>query len=402
MGTDVAALLEGSGWVLTYGAIFVGGLALNLTPCVYPLVPITVGYFAGHGETRRPRAVGLSLLYVLGIAITYSAIGVAAALSGKMLGFLLQKPFVLLLFSGLMVALALSQFGLFELRPPSFVVSQGRDRSEGLRALSMGLFAGIVAAPCIGPIVLGLLLYVGRTQDPLIGFTFFLTLALGLGLPYFALGLFTGTLKSLPRSGAWMVSVKKSFGFVLLAMALYFAKPLVGATAYTYGLAALVAGAAGTVLFHRALRASLRWALAVGVAAVGLIVLGVSSESAGTTPNWVPYTTSVLERAQAEGQPVLIDFYADWCVPCKELDVVTFSRTEVRAAATRIVMVKADVTLESSEASRDGLARFAVEGVPTVVFLDAEGREQKELRLSSFVGPAEMLERIHALEASER
>ncbi|HEX9722792.1 MAG TPA: cytochrome c biogenesis protein CcdA [Vicinamibacteria bacterium] len=141
MSTDVAALLEGSGWLLTYGAIFVGGLALNLTPCVYPLIPITVSFFAGRGEHRKAHAVGLSLLYVLGIAMTYSAIGVAAALSGQMLGFLLQKPLVLLMFSELMVVLALSQFGLFELRAPSFLVSRHREGSETLQALSMGLVA---------------------------------------------------------------------------------------------------------------------------------------------------------------------------------------------------------------------------------------------------------------------
>ncbi len=404
MSIDVATLVEGSGWLLTYGAIFLGGLALNLTPCVYPLIPITVSFFAGRGENRGAHAVGLSLLYVLGIAITYSAIGVAAALSGQMLGFLLQKPFVLLLFSGLMVTLALSQFGLFELRAPSFLVSRHRDGSETLQALSMGLVAGIVAAPCIGPFVLGLLLYVGRTRDPFIGFTMFLTLALGLGLPYFALGLFTRALKSLPRSGAWMVGVKKAFGFILLALALSFAQPLLGDRAYSYGLAALAFAAFGTFAVRPALRKGRlgRVILATGAALVGLVGVGVMSQTPLPSPEWVPYSASALEQAAAEGKPVVIDFYADWCLPCKEMDIVTFSSAEVLEAAGRMLMIKADVTLDSMEASLEGVPRFHVEGVPTVVFLDAEGRERKDLRLGSFVRAPEMLVQMRAVETGGR
>lgn len=404
MEQDIAGLLARQGMLLTYGAIFLGGLALNLTPCVYPLIPITVGYFTGQGESRRARVMVLSLLYVLGIAVTYSAIGVGAAFSGKMLGSLLQKAWVLGLFSGLMIALALSQFGLYELRVPSFLLPKRRGYSEPVQALMMGLTVGIVAAPCIGPFVLGLLLYVGQTRDPLTGFSMFLTLSLGLGLPYFLLGLFSGSLKSLPRSGSWLVWIKKIFGFILLGMAVYFAKPLIGEKAYDYGLALLGVAAAIALILDRSLRGSLRMRLVQTVPVVGFLAFSIWVLPGRAEPgvNWVTYGPDVFEQAKAEARPVLVDFYADWCLPCKELDKRTFSDPTVRKASEGIIMVKADVTLETSPANVDAQDRFEVEGVPTILFLDASGLEREDLRSVSFVPPGKMVEMLNKLKSGER
>ncbi|MBI4827856.1 MAG: hypothetical protein HY804_03465 [Nitrospinae bacterium] len=224
----IAAYLQSGGLLLALAAVFAGGLALNLTPCVYPLIPITVSYFAGQAAGGRAALLWRALLYLLGMAAMYSALGVAAALTGSLFGALLAHWAVILALAGLMVALALSMFGLYEIRiPAALAQAGGENRAGSLGALVMGLTAGIIAAPCVGPFVIGLLTFVGEKGDPALGFLLFFTLALGLGLPFVALALFSGAVNFLPRSGVWMVWVRQVFGFILLGMALYFAQPLI-------------------------------------------------------------------------------------------------------------------------------------------------------------------------------
>ena len=205
--------------------LFVGGLALNLTPCVYPVIPLTLSFFAGQAQGQNRRVFRLALVYVLGMATTYSALGVAAALSGRLFGSALQSPWVLGFVAVVLVALALSMFGLYDLRMPSALMQKAGARSGAAGAYAMGLLVGVVAAPCVGPFVLGLLAFVAARQQAGLGFLFFFVLSLGLGLPYLFLGAFSGSLARLPRAGMWMESVKKVFGWVLLAMAAYFLRP---------------------------------------------------------------------------------------------------------------------------------------------------------------------------------
>ncbi|MBU2445350.1 MAG: thiol:disulfide interchange protein, partial [Bacteroidetes bacterium] len=222
-----SSLIDEGNLFLTFILIFFGGLALNLTPCVYPLIPITIGFFGGQSEQKTGKLFLLSSLYVLGMAITYSAIGVVTALSGSLVGAALQNPFVLILIALVLVSLSLSMFGLYEFQLPASLVAKFGGAKGGLfGALFMGLTMGIVAAPCIGPFVIGLLTFVGAKADVVLGFFMFFVLALGLGTPYLFLGVFSGKIKNLPRSGEWMVAVKKIFGFVLIGMAIYFILPL--------------------------------------------------------------------------------------------------------------------------------------------------------------------------------
>ncbi len=235
---SLGASLESSGLLLSLILVFLGGLALNLTPCVYPLIPITVGYFGGQSEGSTGRLFMLGILYVLGMAFTYSIVGVITSLSGAVFGALLQNTFVILGIVFVLLALSLSMFGLYEFKlPDSWAAKAGGAKAGGVGAFFMGLTMGIVAAPCIGPFVIGLVTYVAAKGDPYFGFLMFFVMALGLGLPYLILALFSGKIKNLPRAGFWMDAVKKIFGFILIGMAIYFAGPVLPKEVNTYLLA---------------------------------------------------------------------------------------------------------------------------------------------------------------------
>ncbi|MCB0743229.1 MAG: sulfite exporter TauE/SafE family protein, partial [Ignavibacteriae bacterium] len=224
---SLSSQLEQSGLLLTLLIVFLGGLALNLTPCVYPLIPITIGFFGGQSEGKTSKLFVMGLFYVLGMALTYSIVGVITALSGAIFGTLMQNPFVIGFIVLIFIALSLSMFGVYEFKlPDSLVAKAGGSKSGMFGAFFMGLTMGIVAAPCIGPFVIGLVTYVAAKGDPYYGFLLFFVMAIGLGLPYLVLALFSGKIKNLPRAGFWMDAVKHIFGFILLGMAIYFAEPL--------------------------------------------------------------------------------------------------------------------------------------------------------------------------------
>ncbi|HKY04320.1 MAG TPA: cytochrome c biogenesis protein CcdA, partial [Blastocatellia bacterium] len=271
-----ADLLSESSMLTVLITVFLAGLALNLTPCVYPIIPITIGFFvnqgAGQGTPRLRRTFSMALMYVVGMAVTYSILGVIASMTEGLFGAALQNPVVLIALAGVMVGLALSMFGVYEFRVPEALnrfANKSTQSTTGLvGALVMGLTMGIVAAPCIGPFVIGLLVHVGAKGDPVYGFLLFFVLALGLGLPYLFLGTFSGAIKSLPRSGEWMVTVRKVFGLVLIGMALYFLMPLMGP--YTnYVFVAFFALSSVYLIFYEAGRtrpATFAWVLrAIGV-----------------------------------------------------------------------------------------------------------------------------------------
>jgi len=395
--SDVAGTLASRGWGLTLLAIFVLGLALNLTPCVYPLIPITIGFFSSQSAGKRSQRIGLSVFYVLGIAITYSALGVFSALSGKLFGAWLQLPAVLIFFALLMIVLAASMFGLFEIKVPHFLADRAGARGGLLGALTMGLLVGIVAAPCVGPFVISLIALVSQMGSPLIGFVMFFVLALGLGLPYLLLGIFSSGLSAIPRSGMWMVQIKKAMGFILIAMAVYFLRPLIGEEIYRWGVGlSLIIGGAWLLFVGRNAGAkAIRYVTAALLLIVGLWFVRPQDEKGGVV--WMPYSEAAISAAQAKGQPVMIDFYADWCLPCKELDAKTFSRPAVIAESQRFVRLKADLTRANDERVQELTSRYAVLGVPTILFLDRRGQEQKPARLTGFEEPAPFLERMKSV-----
>ncbi|MEK6300268.1 MAG: cytochrome c biogenesis protein CcdA [Acidobacteriota bacterium] len=411
----VADSLETGGIVSILLGVFFAGLLLNTTPCVYPIIPITIGFFVNQsasqeGKPKISKTFFMASMYVLGMALTYSLLGVIAAKSGGLFGALLQNPIVLIVLAGLMIALSLSMFGVYEFKLPEslnrMATSSAQSTSGMLGALVMGLTMGIVAAPCIGPFVLGLLVHVGTKGSAAYGFMLFFVLALGLGLPYLVLGTFSGALKTLPRSGMWMVTVRKVFGLVLIGMALYFLMPLMG-TATKYVFIAFFAASALYLLFWEAGRTKPRqfgWVLrAIGIGAAAIaIVMALPKKIEAEIP-WQPYSERALLDAHRAGKGVIVDTFADWCIPCKELDQATFTDAAVRTEAERFVTLKLDLTRSDagSEAAR-AKTRFGIRGVPTVIFLDGAGKERAELRLEGFEKPKGFLARMKQVESSAK
>jgi len=392
-GEEVAGWIARWGYGVTLLWIAMLGMALNLTPCVYPLISVTVAFFGGRsGGQATAGTVGRALCYVLGICISFSVLGVAAAFTGSLFGAALQRPEVLGAIALLMVILALSNFGLYQLQLPAGVLRRLGRAGEGvLGAVFMGLTMGVVAAPCIGPIVLALLLYVGARGSPALGFAVFFTLALGMGAPYIVLAVAAGRLRRLPRGGAWLAWMERLFGFLLFGLALHFAGPLLPPSWVRAGWT-LVLASAGVVLgfLDVAGRPAVRWAqraaglVVIALGAGALLVAGTDSPIA-----WRPFSEQALAEARASDRPVLIDFQAAWCLPCREMDRTTFRDAEVVRAAAEFATLRADVT-EQDEQTAALMARFGVAGVPTYVLLGADGRERR--RLVGFVPAGEMAE----------
>ena len=376
-GSELANIFLAHGMLIGLLAVLLGGLALNLTPCVYPLIGVTIAYFGNQGGGPRKIAV-LACIYVLGIALTFSLAGVAVALSGGLFGAALQNPLVLIAIAAMLLVLAASSFGMFSLQPPQWLMRRaGVARPGYLGSLVMGMGMGVVAAPCIGPIVLGLLLMVERSANPAFGFALFFTLAIGLGLPYVALALAAGHIKTLPRSGEWLAWVEQLFGFVLVGLALYFLDPVL--RGWPMRIMPYYAATAGIFLgwitpAGRLWRPFLIFRSVLGAFSVGALVWMLTFAGKPSVQlAFHPYDAAILRQARAANKPVVIDFSADWCVPCREMVRTTFRDPAVIQAASHFVRLQADITDRSNRNTQLAM-QYEIKGVPTTVFIDKHGR----------------------------
>ncbi len=394
---------------------FMAGLGIAFTPCVFPLVPVTVSYFSRQTGKSRARTFALTGAYAIGIATTYSILGVVSALVGAQLGDVLTNPFVVWGFVALFVALSASMFGAFDLTLPSSLTTriQGTERKGFLGALFLGLTLGLVAAPCVGPVASGLILYVANTKDVLFGLIVFFTFGLGLATPFMALGTFSGALAALPRAGAWMEGVKKFFGFLLLAMALYFLANVVASEKLLFTLLGVLLLVAGAYTIGRPFArgvsagALVRVVAGLAVTAGGLyFALGTHVLDAGSAlPPPMELTKSglawrkdhdaALDEALAKRKPVMVDFYATYCAPCRELELTTFKDEAVQKELARFVTVKqdlADPTAKRIKKERyDTVPAFGGGALPLVVFYDSTGKLHVDKSVRQFVGAEEFL-----------
>lgn len=377
--------------------LYLGGLILAFTPCVYPMIPVTFGYFSSQADKKR-RAALLAAVYVLGIALTYSVLGAIAAATGGMFGAAMQSTPVVVGIAAVLVVLALSMFGLYELQAPAFIQSRASGRSGVLGALMMGLIFGIVAAPCVGPMVLGLLLLAAKIGNPVVGFFLFFPLALGIGTPLFFLAFFSARM---PQPGMWMIAVKKLAGFLLLGVAAYFLLPLLPKELGRY-LIPLVVIAAGIYFgyFEKSIKSTKPTAVLgkifCGAAIAGAIFMLLSN---GSRPSltWEPYTPSKLNQAMREGKPVMLDFTAEWCGVCKELEDGPFSDSEVIRVAERFTRLQVDGTDRNDPKMLAAIRKYDVKGFPTIIFFDSSGNEVRSARVTGFVNSAELIKLLESI-----
>ena len=414
----IAGLLQNAGFWLAVSTFFGFGLLLALTPCVFPMIPILSGIIVGQGHhVSRSKSFLLSLAYVLGMAVTYAALGVAAGLTGTLLSAALQNPWVLGAFAAVFVVLSFSMFGFYELQLPSFLQSKLSEEASHLHGghlaavFAMGALSAVIVGPCVAAPLAGALLYIGQSGDAVLGGAALFAMALGMGVPLLLVGLSATTL--LPRSGPWMEAVKKAFGVILLGTALWLVSPVLPAALVMAGWALLLivpavfmhaldplpATAKGWQRFWKGIGIVMLLAgaaLVVGLAAgsrdplqplKGVVAANAAAGGGAEAPALpfvrVKSVADLEARVKAAGKPVMLDFYADWCVSCKEMERFTFADPKVRAKLAGFTMLQADVTA-NSEDDKALLQRFKLFGPPGIIFFDAAGQEIAGLRVVGF------------------
>lgn len=407
---QLASQLASSGLLWNLLVFFALGLLLALTPCVLPMVPILSSLLVGAGEISRLRSFALSGVYVLAMSLAYTAAGVAAALTGANLQVALQNPWALGVFATLMVLLSLSMFGLYEIQVPARLqtwLSGKSNQQQGgslVGAALMGLLSALIVGPCVAPPLVGALIYISHSGNVFIGGGALFALGLGMGAPLLLVG---GTLGNLlPRVGVWMESVKWLFGFMLLGLAIWFVERVLPADIGYALWGALLCLVSAWLLRPTAEGGAEIWLVirrALGIAAVLWALLwfamaaGVGSTS---QPRLVEHGfTDVYSLAEVQAvvdeqdKPVLLDFYADWCVECKQMEADVFPHPDVQGALQGWVALRVDVTANDAPAKAI-LKHYSVLGPPTLIFLKPDGNERRSLRIVGVTDASGLAKRL--------
>lgn len=406
------------GLLYTFLFVFLAGILTSFTPCIFPMIPITLSIIGASQIRHLPgsetairkrsrwRGFSLSVVYVLGIALTYALLGVFAAKTGALFGSTLANPYVVIFIAAIFVAMGLSMYGLFEIQMPGYV----RDRLSKTKtdpgfagAFVAGLIAGVVASPCVGPVLVGLLTHVAKTQDMVLGFALLFVFAVGMGLLLIAIGTFSSLASKLPRSGGWMDAVKFIFGTAMIGMALFYVRPLASESAFyiLFGFCAIaITSAFGAFEPNQNLTTNLdkmRKGLMLAGFALGILYFlkgflypnpfllpsALAPSKAETKADlWREFSEDEFRQALKAGTPIVIDFWAEWCSACKELNKFTFSDLAVQKNLGEFKAFKVDMTVDNAQTSvfRE---RFKIMGLPTILFFK-DGKPRSDMTLTGF------------------
>ncbi len=406
--------------------VFAVGFLTSLTPCIYPMIPITLAVLGAKskGQTRS-RSFFLSITYVLGIGFTYSMLGMVAASTGSLFGSALSNVYVVTGIALVFVIMGLSMYGLFEIQAPAFIrnrLGSGQSQSGFGGAFVTGLVAGIVASPCIGPVLVSILAYIAQTQNLMLGFILLFTFAMGMGVLFVVLGTFSQLFNKVPKAGAWMDTVKFIFGTTMVGMGLYYVAPIYPTWLFQVLVAlslVLIASAFGAFEPNQGLThvGRMRKGIMLSIFVIGTLfgILGTLNKldvhfsggmdfagqknPNGKKMNWQGYSAENLAAAAGSHRPVIVDFSAEWCGACKELEKYTFSDEKIIDESARFTLLRVDAT-EESEALTKLKNQFKVVGLPTMVFISEDGHIQDDITLTGFEEAPDFLKRMKSAQNS--
>lgn len=401
----LAALEKGS-W-LAFLLVFVGGILTSFTPCVYPVIPLTIGYIGGASKGKPLRGLGLSAIFALGIAVVYSSLGLFAAATGSLFGVVSGSPIVTLVVAAVFAIMGFSMLGAFDIALPSGLqtkLSGGTSRGGFFGPLLLGMASGLIMAPCVGPVIVALLAWVAKSGNLLFGWALLFTFSIGLALLFLVIGTFAGAIQALPRAGAWMEMIKKAFGWILLAGALYMLRLTIPPPYYSLAWGVLlvvfavfvgafepVGEGASASAGRRLWKAAALIVFLIGAFALFRVFVpsGVTVEQPRAEMEWIVNDEArALELAADEGKPLIMDFYADWCVACVELDEKTWNKPDVVNRLEDFVRLKFDFTRET-EWAKEMKQKYEITGMPTVILFGESGEEVA--RFAGFLPPSDFI-----------
>lgn len=408
-------LLKNRSMVLLFLVIFLAGFMTSLTPCVYPIIPIVMGYIGSRSGKKKLKGFYLSVLFVLGLAFVYAILGVVAGLTGSIIGISFQNPIIILIISAIFVIMGLSLAGLFNIPVPSFISAkvQYAYKNEIIGSLIIGGISGIIAAPCVGPILIALLTWISQTRNIFLGFFLTFTFSLGLGIIFILVGTFSGIISSLPKGGKWMEYIKYFFAILLIVSGIFILNTITDTwLMFMIWGVFLIALSVFIGLFSPIrddFKSKIYKILVILIFLFGVFMFFKGLEihyfpakkdetiSVSEKISWLSNLEEGRERARNENKLLMIDTYADWCIPCHELEEYTFSNPVVTEILNNFVLVKLDFT-KSSERLSSLRRSLNIYGMPTVIFENSEGQEL--YRFSGFKNKDDFLEIINPLIAN--